>query len=102
MPSSGYLAGLLGWEYIFYIQGGLGFIWCLAWTLLISDSPRESRFLGQEELDKYGGEPLEDNKVYFSFFTLPTSFTEYLFLAGLSSLYTRRNLRKKTCPFCIA
>lgn len=29
-----------GWEWVFYIFGGIGFIWCAVWYFLIASSPR--------------------------------------------------------------
>ena len=44
LPLSGVLAEHLGWEYVFYVTGGMGLIWGIAWTLLVSESPsRHSR-----------------------------------------------------------
>lgn len=41
LPFSGILAEELGWESVFYVQGGLGAIWCVLWIFLVFDSPQE-------------------------------------------------------------
>ena len=41
LPFSGLLAATLGWESVFYVQGGLGSIWCVLWIFLVFDSPQE-------------------------------------------------------------
>jgi len=51
LPTSGFIAAnpSLGWEGIFYLHGGLSIIWCIAWTVFVSDSPATNRFLSVEE-----------------------------------------------------
>ncbi|EFN84324.1 Putative inorganic phosphate cotransporter [Harpegnathos saltator] len=47
---SGLLAASLGWQFIFYVESALCLIWCVAWWLMIEDSPEEqSRLISQEE-----------------------------------------------------
>ena len=41
LPFSGILAEKLGWESVFYVQGGLGAIWCVAWVFLVFDTPQD-------------------------------------------------------------
>lgn len=41
LPFSGILAENLGWESVFYVQGGLGALWCVAWIFMAFDSPQE-------------------------------------------------------------
>jgi predicted MFS family arabinose efflux permease len=41
LPFSGLLAGALGWEWVFYVQGGLSAIWCIVWIFMVYDSPHE-------------------------------------------------------------
>ena len=41
-PISGWLCGssfLGGWPAVFYVFGGVGIIWCIAWTYIVSSSP---------------------------------------------------------------
>ena len=40
----------LGWEWVFYLFGAAGFIWCIAWHFLIASSPRKQAGISQEEL----------------------------------------------------
>lgn len=51
MLSSGMIADALGWEAIFYIQGGLSCIWFVLWIFLTSDNPRVHALISQEERD---------------------------------------------------
>ncbi|XP_072746442.1 putative inorganic phosphate cotransporter [Anoplolepis gracilipes] len=47
---TGLLAANLGWESIFYVEGALCLIWCIAWWLMIADSPeKQTRFISQNE-----------------------------------------------------
>lgn len=39
LPFSGILAGMFGWESVFYVQGGLALVWCLLWVIFVYDSP---------------------------------------------------------------
>ena len=39
MPFSGVLASELGWESIFYVQGGLSVLWYILWLIFVYDSP---------------------------------------------------------------
>ena len=39
MMSSGIIDTLCGWEFVFYIQGGLSLIWCVIWIICVSDTP---------------------------------------------------------------
>jgi ACS family sodium-dependent inorganic phosphate cotransporter len=39
MMSSGIINTLCGWEFVFYIQGGLSLIWCVLWVICVSDTP---------------------------------------------------------------
>ena len=49
IPTSGLLAGTIGWESVFYVHGGLAVIWLFLWAILISDSPEMNRFVSIEE-----------------------------------------------------
>ncbi|XP_037954289.1 putative inorganic phosphate cotransporter isoform X2 [Teleopsis dalmanni] len=40
----------LGWPGIFYISGGIGVVFCVAWILFAANSPTESKLISQEEL----------------------------------------------------
>ena len=39
MMTSGVINKLCGWEWVFYIQGGLSLIWCVLWVILVFDTP---------------------------------------------------------------
>ena len=41
---SGLIIQLAGWEWVFYLQGGLALLWCLLWVLLVADSPDKHRW----------------------------------------------------------
>ena len=49
LPTSGLIAGYLGWEWVFYIHGGLATFWLLLWAIFISDDPMSNRFVSAEE-----------------------------------------------------
>jgi len=49
MLSSGVLAGLCGWESIFYVMGAVAFLWCILWEFLVADSPSKQRHITQKE-----------------------------------------------------
>jgi len=51
MMSSGVINELCGWEWIFYIQGGLSVLWCVAWVALVTDTPDKHMFISKEEKD---------------------------------------------------
>lgn len=53
LPFSGVLAHYVGWEWIFYVQGILAVVWCLAWALLVFDSPAQHPRIPQKELQLY-------------------------------------------------
>lgn len=39
LPISGVLADELGWDWIFYVFGGLGCIWFVFWCFLVYEEP---------------------------------------------------------------
>ena len=43
LPLSGLLAENCGWEWIFYVFGTIGLIWCAAWAWVVRDSPEEDK-----------------------------------------------------------
>ncbi|XP_060521255.1 sialin isoform X2 [Cylas formicarius] len=49
MLVSGLIAGAIGWEYVFYIEGGASAIWLVLWIVLIADTPQQQRFITPEE-----------------------------------------------------
>nr|CAG4645485.1 EOG090X04X8 [Lynceus sp. MCZ IZ 141354] len=51
MVACGVLAENYGWPSIFYVFGGIAIVWCIAWIILIKDSPQEDPYVSQEELD---------------------------------------------------
>lgn len=51
MLISGIIAGALGWEQVFYIQGGLSILWLIAWVFLTADTPEKQTLISQEERD---------------------------------------------------
>ncbi|KAL6426666.1 hypothetical protein ACFW04_009210 [Cataglyphis niger] len=47
---TGLLAANVGWDSIFYVEGALCLIWCVAWWLMIADSPEiQTRFISETE-----------------------------------------------------
>ena len=59
LPTSGLIAGYLGWEWVFYIHGGLACIWLLLWAIFISDDPMSNRFVTAEEKKIIAGQKAE-------------------------------------------
>lgn len=49
MPICGLLIASLGWESVFYVTGGIGIIWSVAWFLLVYDSPSQHPRISDEE-----------------------------------------------------
>ena len=69
LPFSGLLAGTLGWESVFYVQGGLGIIWCVLWILFVYDSPLSHPRIHPTELELFtstmtGGDSSQKKPVY--------------------------------------
>ena len=48
MMSSGIINTLCGWEFVFYIQGGLSLIWCILWLLFVADSPSSHKYIKEK------------------------------------------------------
>ena len=40
-----------GWEWVFYLFGSVGFVWCSVWYFLIAPTPRQQAGISQTELD---------------------------------------------------
>ena len=53
LPFSGFLANEVGWEAIFYVQGGLAAIWCVLWIFLVYDSPQKHPRIDSKELQLF-------------------------------------------------
>eukprot|EP00096_Caligus_rogercresseyi_P014051 TRINITY_DN6595_c0_g1_i1.p1 TRINITY_DN6595_c0_g1~~TRINITY_DN6595_c0_g1_i1.p1 ORF type:complete len:487 (+),score=84.91 TRINITY_DN6595_c0_g1_i1:152-1612(+) len=51
IPSSGLITGLLSWEWVFYIHGGLALFWCIAWVIFVTDTPEANQFISETEKD---------------------------------------------------
>ena len=51
LPTSGVLAQYLGWEWIFYVFGSLGLLWCTSWYYIVKDNPEEDRKITDQELE---------------------------------------------------
>nr|XP_026492209.1 putative inorganic phosphate cotransporter [Vanessa tameamea] len=49
LMAAGFIADYWGWPAIFYIVGGLGLIWMVAYVFLGAASPRDSKMIGEEE-----------------------------------------------------
>ena len=49
VAGSGWLAAWLGWEAVFYVQGGLACCWCLVWAGLVADTPGQHRSAGRAQ-----------------------------------------------------
>ncbi|XP_053684989.1 vesicular glutamate transporter 2.1-like isoform X1 [Sabethes cyaneus] len=51
MMVSGILAQAISWESIFYGFGAIGCVWCVAWFLIVKQSPEQDRFITSSEKD---------------------------------------------------
>jgi predicted MFS family arabinose efflux permease len=49
IPTSGIIAGSLGWQAVFYIHGGLAIIWCFLWAFFVVDETKNHPFMSEEE-----------------------------------------------------
>lgn len=49
MPLCGYLIAHCGWESVFYVTGGIGLVWSVAWFFLVYDSPAQHPRISEEE-----------------------------------------------------
>ena len=68
LPFSGFLAASLGWESVFYVQGGLGVIWLVLWVFCVYDSPQQHPRIHPDELELYpvsasGKKQVTNNKI---------------------------------------
>ena len=41
----------LGWQWAFYLYGGIGFVWYYFWKKYVTSSPKDSENISKEELD---------------------------------------------------
>ncbi|KAK8735460.1 hypothetical protein OTU49_005402 [Cherax quadricarinatus] len=48
-PASAVIIDMLGWEAVFYLQGAVTLLWCLAWFLIVTDSPADYRWITNQE-----------------------------------------------------
>ncbi|XP_054740254.1 putative inorganic phosphate cotransporter [Anastrepha obliqua] len=44
-------ASSIGWPGLFYVTGGIGLVWCVAWIFLAANQPSESKFITKAELN---------------------------------------------------
>ena len=49
MPLCGLVLKAWGWEFVFYVSGVLGLTWCVAWWLLVFDTPDSHPRISHEE-----------------------------------------------------
>ncbi|KAL3273531.1 hypothetical protein HHI36_014970 [Cryptolaemus montrouzieri] len=46
---SGFIAHGLGWQWVFYLEGGFSALWILFWVIFASDFPEKQKFISAEE-----------------------------------------------------
>ncbi|XP_059615143.1 sialin-like [Phlebotomus argentipes] len=77
MPVAGVIASNVGWQYIFYVFGGLGSIWCVFWVLFIRPIPDKDTFITDEEVTyivkSIGNEAEERKKIIHPWKSILTS-----------------------------
>ncbi|PNF31733.1 Sialin [Cryptotermes secundus] len=49
MPLCGLVLNAWGWEAVFYVSGALALLWCVAWWLLVFDTPDQHPRISREE-----------------------------------------------------
>jgi ACS family sodium-dependent inorganic phosphate cotransporter len=49
MPLCGLVLNGWGWEAVFYVSGALALVWCVAWWLLVFDTPDQHPRISREE-----------------------------------------------------
>lgn len=49
LVAAGFIANSWGWQAVFYSTGALGALWTVCYVFLGSDSPRNSRMIGENE-----------------------------------------------------
>ncbi|XP_067655169.1 vesicular glutamate transporter 2-like [Haliotis asinina] len=49
-PLAGFITHYIGWQYIYYINGGAGVLWMLVWVLMSSEKPSHHRRISDSEL----------------------------------------------------
>lgn len=52
MPIAGFFSGsTVGWPGVFYLLGGIGFVWTAIWMFCGLDSPHHHKLISPEELN---------------------------------------------------
>ena len=67
-PLAASIINFWGWEAVFYIQGVLTLVWCVAWFLIVTDKPEDFRWIKKAEIDYIKssiGESKQSQKVWF-------------------------------------
>lgn len=54
------IVSLWGWEWVFYVYGVIGFIWCVFWYYLIAPSPDKQSGISKAELDLIAADAIVD------------------------------------------
>ncbi|XP_071099907.1 vesicular glutamate transporter 2.2-like [Haliotis cracherodii] len=49
-PLAGFITHFIGWQYIYYVNGGAGVLWMLVWVLMSSEKPSHHRLISDSEL----------------------------------------------------
>jgi ACS family sodium-dependent inorganic phosphate cotransporter len=49
IPTAGIIAGMLGWEAVFYIHGGVSAVWLICWAVFVSDDCKKHPFISEAE-----------------------------------------------------
>jgi ACS family sodium-dependent inorganic phosphate cotransporter len=70
MPLCGLVLKAWGWEAVFYVSGVLAISWCVAWWLLVFDTPdkhprisREEKQYLKENLTEQPNEKVRESKI---------------------------------------
>ncbi|XP_041366038.1 vesicular glutamate transporter 2-like isoform X3 [Gigantopelta aegis] len=49
-PAAGLITHFIGWQYIFYLNGGIGIVWVLLWLCFASEKPSHHKLISDNEL----------------------------------------------------
>lgn len=68
---SGVLADSLGWQFVFYVQGGLSIIWCVLWIFLVFDKPENHPRITFHELELFERSDQADDDAHEQWNNIP-------------------------------
>ncbi|XP_059615178.1 vesicular glutamate transporter 1-like [Phlebotomus argentipes] len=85
MPLSGVLAGRFGWQSVFYVFGGIGCVWLVAWFLIVRAGPECDPFISDQEreyIERSIGDPNEKRNIKHPWKAIFTSAAVWAIVAS--------------------